>query len=141
MGVTPGGLTPGAQTGQGQGQYTVVSGDSLSAIAQRAYGNGALWWVIYDANRGIIANASLIYPGQVLSIPPYGTTGQPTTTPGNQTGQGQGQYTVRPGDSLWSIAQAAYGNPLRWSDIYNRNAALIGPDPGVIFSGTVLSMP
>lgn len=144
VGVSPGGMTPGSQAGQGQGQYTVVSGDTLSAIAQRAYGNGALWWAIYNANTATIANPHLIYPGQVLTIPPYGTTTPtvpPATPPGNQTGGSVGLYTVRPGDSLWSIAQAVYGNPLRWSDIYNRNAALIGPDPGRIFSGTVLTIP
>lgn len=137
--VTPG-LTPGSQTGQGMGMYTVVSGDTLSGIAQQAYGNGALWWVIYNANSGIIANPNLIYPGQVLSIPASPGTGI-VSPGGGQTGQGPGQYTVRRGDSLWSIAQYAYGNPARWVDIYNANAAVIGADPSLIFAGTVLTIP
>lgn len=48
--------------------YTVVRGDNLSRIAQRYYGT-ADWNRIYGANRGIITNPNLIYPGQTLVIP------------------------------------------------------------------------
>lgn len=48
--------------------YTVVRGDNLSRIAQRFYGVQD-WNRIYQANRGIISNPNLIYPGQVLVIP------------------------------------------------------------------------
>lgn len=50
--------------------YTVVSGDTLWAIAQSYYGDGSLWPRIYDANKNIVANPNLIFPGQVLIIPP-----------------------------------------------------------------------
>lgn len=50
--------------------YTVVKGDCLWNIAKRFYGNGALYTIIYDANRALIGgNPNLIYPGQVLTIP------------------------------------------------------------------------
>lgn len=49
--------------------YTVVSGDSLSKIAKREYGDAQKWRVIYDANRDQISNPDLIHPGQVLTIP------------------------------------------------------------------------
>lgn len=50
--------------------YTVVAGDSLSKIAQRAYGNANEWRRIYDANRQLIGdNPDLIKPGQKLTIP------------------------------------------------------------------------
>lgn len=49
--------------------YTVVRGDTLWGIAARYYGNGALWTKIYNANRNLISNPSLIYPGQKLVIP------------------------------------------------------------------------
>jgi nucleoid-associated protein YgaU len=39
-------------------------------IAQRYYGDGALWRRIYDANRTTIGpNPDKIYPGQRLIIP------------------------------------------------------------------------
>ncbi|MDU3526410.1 LysM peptidoglycan-binding domain-containing protein [Clostridium sp.] len=49
--------------------YTVVGGDTLWAIATRYYGSGAQYPKIYDANRNIISNPNLIYPGQKLVIP------------------------------------------------------------------------
>lgn len=49
--------------------YTVVSGDSLSKIAQREYGDAQQWRRIFDANRDKISNPDLIHPGQVLTIP------------------------------------------------------------------------
>lgn len=55
--------TAGART------YTVVSGDSLSKIAKREYGDAQKWQVIYQANRDKISNPDLIHPGQVLTIP------------------------------------------------------------------------
>ena len=49
--------------------YTVVSGDSLSKIAQREYGHANLWNRIYEANRDILNDPDKIFPGQVLKIP------------------------------------------------------------------------
>ena len=50
--------------------YTVVSGDSLSRIAKREYGDANKWHAIYEANLDKIKNPDLIHPGQVLTIPP-----------------------------------------------------------------------
>jgi nucleoid-associated protein YgaU len=49
--------------------YTVVAGDCLWNIAAKTLGNGAKWNVIFEANKDIIKDASLIYVGQVLTIP------------------------------------------------------------------------
>ena len=49
-------------------------------------------------------------------------------------------YAVQPGDSLWTIAQRFYGNPLLWSRIYYANQSQI-PDPNVISIGQVLTIP
>lgn len=51
--------------------YTVVKGDCLWNIAKKFYGKGSLYTIIYNANQAVIGgNPNLIYPGQVLSIPP-----------------------------------------------------------------------
>ncbi|PKM49581.1 MAG: peptidoglycan-binding protein [Firmicutes bacterium HGW-Firmicutes-7] len=51
------------------GYYVVKSGDSLWAIAKKYYGDGSKYSKIYNANKSIIKNANLIYPGQKLTIP------------------------------------------------------------------------
>lgn len=50
--------------------YTIVRGDTLSGIAKRFLGNAARWPEIHAANKAQIPNANLIYPGQVITIPP-----------------------------------------------------------------------
>ena len=49
--------------------YTVQKGDSLSKIAQAHYGDASKWPRIYEANRDLIKDPDLIYPGQTLTIP------------------------------------------------------------------------
>ena len=60
----------GSESSTGSGRTYVVSpGDSLSKIAKRLYGKMDDWRKIYDANRDIITNPDLIYPGQTLRLP------------------------------------------------------------------------
>lgn len=49
--------------------YTVRSGDTLSAIAKRVYGNPALWTWLWHVNSATISNPNSIYVGEVLKIP------------------------------------------------------------------------
>ena len=50
--------------------YVVKSGDSLSKIAQREYGDAHAWKPIFEANRDILKDPDKIFPGQKLKIPP-----------------------------------------------------------------------
>ena len=50
--------------------YTVVKGATMWAIARKFYGDAALCWKLAAYNG--IANANLIYPGQILKIPDKG---------------------------------------------------------------------
>jgi nucleoid-associated protein YgaU len=50
--------------------YTVVSGDSLSKIAKDFYGDPMKYPQIFEANKPMLKDPDLIYPGQVLRIPP-----------------------------------------------------------------------
>ena len=47
----------------------VKKGDSLSKIAKSHYGDAMKYPVIFEANKEIIKDPNLIYPGQVLRIP------------------------------------------------------------------------
>ncbi|WEN15318.1 LysM peptidoglycan-binding domain-containing protein [Rhodanobacter sp. AS-Z3] len=49
--------------------YEVMSGDSLSKIAKRFYGNGNAWRPIFDANRDQLVDPDHIRAGQMLKIP------------------------------------------------------------------------
>jgi len=50
--------------------YTVKTGDYLSRIAKEVYGNANKYGIIFEANKPMLKNPDLIYPGQVLVIPP-----------------------------------------------------------------------
>jgi len=49
--------------------YTVKSGDTLSKIAKKKYGNSSLWKLIHEANKDRIKNPDLIQVGWELKIP------------------------------------------------------------------------
>ena len=66
FGTTPAGPNSGPPGGR---IYVVVSGDSLSKIAKREYGDANMWPRIFEANRDLIKNPDLIHPGQKLTIP------------------------------------------------------------------------
>ena len=61
--------TAPAPSSAGGRTYTVQKGDSLSKIAKREYGDAQQWRRIFEANRNLIENPDLIYPGQVLHLP------------------------------------------------------------------------
>ena len=49
--------------------YTIKSGDSLSKIAKEIYGDYKKWEDLFAANKEVIENPDLIYPGQTIRIP------------------------------------------------------------------------
>ena len=48
-------------------------------------------------------------------------------------------YTIQPGDTLWGIAQSAYGDGNRYWDIFNVNDTIDNPD--VIYAGQQIWIP
>ena len=46
-----------------------LTGRPLWRIARRVYGEGTRYAVIYQANRDMIRDPDLIYPGQVFAVP------------------------------------------------------------------------
>lgn len=127
--------------------YIVQSGDSLSAIAERAYNGSseAGWRRIYDVNKGVIGNdPNLIRPGQVLYIPVL-TTG--SSSPGSDYTVSSSpikvgsDYTVHRGEGLSAIAKRAYNDSSAWPNIYHANRQVIGNDPNLTRIGQVLHIP
>ncbi len=52
--------------------YEVKSGDTLSKIAKAHYGDASKYPVIFEANKPMLKDPDLIYPGQKLRIPGAG---------------------------------------------------------------------
>ncbi|MEM1284605.1 MAG: peptidoglycan-binding protein LysM [Pseudomonadota bacterium] len=58
-------------SGGGEATYhTVEKGDTLWAVASKAYGDGTKYTAIFEANEPMLSDPDKIYPGQVLRIPP-----------------------------------------------------------------------
>ena len=106
-------------------RYVVQPGDTLSGIAARFAVRGG-WPALYAANRPLIGpDPDLIRAGAVLVLP-----GQRAPV----------RYRVVPGDTLAAIA-AALAVRGGWPALYAANRQVIGPDPGMIRPGTVLTVP
>ncbi len=54
------------------------------------------------------------------------TSSKPRST--ENKGSTSSVYTVKPGDCLWNIAKAAYGNGAKWTIIYDANKSAIEAD-------------
>jgi nucleoid-associated protein YgaU len=108
--------------------HTVASGDTLSAISQAAYGDPNLYGLIFEANKPMLADPNLIYPGQTLRIPPK---------PGAAAGR---VHVVQPGDTLGAIAARYLGNPARYTEIFEANRHQLS-DPNAIAVGQSLVIP
>jgi len=50
--------------------HSVVSGDNLSKIAKKFYGDANKYPLIFEANKPMLSHPDKIYPGQMLRIPP-----------------------------------------------------------------------
>lgn len=75
--------TPSAQ------EYTVLRGNTLWGIAERFYADPWSWPTLFEANRAVITDPALIYPGQVLTIP--ARAGQDRRPPPMRTDEEPGQ--------------------------------------------------
>lgn len=124
----------------GNTTYTVRPGDTLYLISVRF---SVTMSALISANG--LANANLIYVGQVLTIPGAGggtpvatTLPQPTPRPGATPSPvppgGNATYTVRGGDTLWAIAQ-------RFGITVNALMTANGLNSTLIYVGQVLIIP
>ncbi|MFH1418825.1 MAG: LysM peptidoglycan-binding domain-containing protein [Planctomycetota bacterium] len=138
-------------------QHQIVEGDTLVAIAERYYGSGSRFEEIMKANPDI-KDSRRLKIGMLLTIPAPGArpesdarvgdrpahaekqaaTGQPSARPPSAA---QRTYTVREGDSFYSIASSLLGRGARWEEIYRLNTALVHDDPKGLKPGMVIRLP
>ena len=59
----------GEALGSDETFYVIQKGDTLWKIAEKAYGNGAKYTAIVEANKEVIKDADKIFPGQKIRLP------------------------------------------------------------------------
>ncbi len=102
-------------------RYTVQRGDTLSSIARRFYGSTADWNRLFQANRSVLRNPNVIFPGQVLQIP--GQLPAATSSPGGGSAQVttssmlSGTLNCRELEDLWEQAGGAAGQAVTAASI------------------------
>jgi spore coat assembly protein SafA len=116
--------TTPTQCPPGTFSYTVQPGDSMFTIAQRF---GVSLNALIAANPQI-PNPNLIFPGQIVCVP--------GSAPPSQCPPGTFAYTVRPGDSMFSIARR-FGVSL--DALIRANPQI--PNPSLIFPGQIVCVP
>ncbi len=107
-------------------RYIVRSGDWLSTIAEKFYGDAMNYSAIFAANKDVLENPNKIYPGQELRIPHVVKAKQ--------------YYTVRFGDSLSQIAESYYGDAMKYKVVFAANQDIVA-DPNNIYPGQRLEIP
>ncbi len=117
--------------------YTVSEGDTLWSIAESEYGDGFKWVEIMKANN--LNQTGEIETGQELKIPlvdnQNGIEGDAVSENVVEAGK---MYTVKRGDSLWSIATEIYGDGFRWVEIAKINNL---SNPDLIHAGNEFLLP
>lgn len=120
----------------GKTVHKVESGESLWKIAEKYYDSGYNWVDIAKEND--LKNPGLIETNQELTIPELDSkTSTVRKTVKNEPISGT-NYTVKKGDSLWSIAVRAYGDGYKWIEIAKVNNL---SHPNLIHPENTLSLP
>lgn len=86
--------------------YTVRSGDWLSKLAKLFYGDKTKFMAIFEANRNVLSDPNILFPGQKLKIPlaEYFS------------------YSIKPDDRLSSIAAESYGDSHKFTNSLSANS-------------------
>lgn len=114
--------------------YRVAVGDSLSKISDKVYGDVQYWPVLARANN--IVNPDLINADTNLTVP---TKLEADKIQAEMT---MTSYQVQAGDTLFTIAEKAYGDGSKWNLIATANDVgyLENGNP-LIFAGGDLTIP
>ncbi|MGI9147427.1 MAG: LysM peptidoglycan-binding domain-containing protein [Chloroflexota bacterium] len=129
--------------------YSVQAGDTLWSIAQQAYGNGAAYRRLVDANVGrrmsdghVFGAQGVIRPGWELVVP------DPDLRLRIEDVDGQRWYTVEAGDTLSGVAAEILGDDAQWRALFELNRGAASSDgkhlltnPHVIWPGLRLRLP
>jgi nucleoid-associated protein YgaU len=51
------------------------------------------------------------------------------------------EYTVKKGDTLWSLSESVYGSGYNWVDVYSANEKSLGKNPDALNEGMKITLP
>ena len=98
--------------------HTVAAGETLGEISQKYYNTARNWKKIAEANK---VDPSELKVGQKITIPVLETSAATTTGTPVELAGGERSYTLKKGDSYYSIAKQELGNAARWKEIEKLN--------------------
>ena len=132
----------------GKREHIVKPGETLSLIAQAAYGNANFYPAILRANPNL--DPKKMKPGMTITLPaasdvrpdvkPSGTSDASQSSTLSEV-DAKSQYRVQSNDSLYRIAMKLYGKPEMVSKIYDLNKETIGSDPAKLKLNMLLKLP
>lgn len=128
--------------------HKVQAGDSLSSLAQAYYGDSKYARVLADANPKI-TDPGHLKVGTLVNIPSlspdaaskFGNGNATAAKPGEKNADGKRTYTVKAGDSFYSIAKSQLGSASRWKELLALNNAVVKGDPTSLQPGQRLVLP
>ncbi len=149
-------VTPSPAGSEGEGGrfvvHTVRANDSLWRLAETHLGDGARFGEIADANYGrpqpdgfTLTKAHWIHPGWRLLIPDE--SAQSHVAAQAPSASDVQRRVVRPGESLWGIAESELGDGNLWPQIREASRDVVQPDgarltdPDLVRTGWTVVLP
>ncbi len=106
--------------------YVIQSGDTLSVVAKKVFGDSGKWKDIAELSG--IKNANLVYPGEIVYYQLNEESLVYAEAELKKEEAVQFSVVVKKGDTLAKIAQEYYGSSQGWTAIWQNNSQVESPD-------------
>lgn len=127
-------------TTEPQKDYIIQAGDTFSSIAVKIYGSPKHWIDIAMANPFL--DPQKLQVGQSVRLPDINEVQLKVKTVIDQPSTKKARtHIVRPGESLYSIADHYYNNADLWRVIFDANRTTLGSDPDRLEAGEIIKIP
>lgn len=110
--------------------HTVEKGETLGRISEKYYDTQGKWKKILKANEDVISGPNALQPGMELVIPASSDTQsvaggdeeeKPLLSAEDEAEEGDRKYTVKKGDTLWSLSKKFYDSGQKHKKILEAN--------------------